>query len=145
LHVQVVEIGKKDFNLLSISEKKWVFIEGLFLVLTPLKLVTSYLSGEKYPTFTQVLPLLRRLKTFWMSSQDNLFSEDSSCAPIAEYVKLHEKSDRVDEVVIKLKVYCTTFTDAIHQALYRNEHRYLVGHIFGPSKQTDATSVEFGV
>jgi hypothetical protein len=36
-----------------------------------------------------------------MSSQDNLLTEDSSCAPIAEYVKLNEKSDRFDEIVSK--------------------------------------------
>jgi hypothetical protein len=71
--------GKQDFNrktLPSVSEKEWVFIEDIIcLILTPLKRITGYLSGEKYPTFAKALPMLRCLKTFWMS---HLFFGSSS-------------------------------------------------------------------
>jgi hypothetical protein len=57
---------KKAFNrktLPSMSEKVWIFIEGLCLVLTPFKRVTVYLSGEKYPTVASAVTLSEKIRS----------------------------------------------------------------------------------
>jgi hypothetical protein len=112
LHLETSD-GKREFNrkgLPKISEREWIFIEGLCWILTPFKNVTSFLSGDEYPTFTQALPLLQRLKTFLMSAADggDLFTKDSSCKPIADYVKQNEDFDDFDDVVRDLKACCVT-------------------------------------
>jgi hypothetical protein len=110
--------GKKEFNrkvLPSISEEEWIFIEGLCLILTPFKNVTSYLSGDKYPTFTRALPLLRQLKTFLTSADEDLFSKTSSCKPIAEYVKRYEDLCHFQVTLQKLKACCVTLLSTFRQ------------------------------
>ena len=79
--------GKKDFNrkkLPDIYEEDWALLSGLCIILKPFKDVTEILSGEKYPTFSQALPLLRTLENFL--SDHNLFSEDV----------IHRKPSHVD-------------------------------------------------
>ena len=61
-------------KLPDIYEEDWALLSGLCIILKPFKDVTEILSGEKYPTFSQALPLLRTLENFL--SDHNLFSED---------------------------------------------------------------------
>ena len=65
LHLSTTD-GRKEFNrkkLPLITEEEWIFLEGLCYILTPFKNATCLLSGELYPTFTQALPTLRKLKS----------------------------------------------------------------------------------
>ena len=77
--------GKKEFSnkiLPDVTEQDWVLIEGLCVILQPFKNVAEKLSTSKYPTFSQALPYLRRLKIFLQKAQDRLFTRETDVQPI---------------------------------------------------------------
>ena len=70
----------------------------------PFKDVTEILSGEKYPTFSQALPLLRTFENF--ESDQDLFNEDvinriSSHVDLRTYIG----EDSFSSTVLTLKNY----------------------------------------
>jgi len=84
--------------------KKNSFLSGLCTILKPFKDVTEILSGEKYPTFSQALPLLRTFENF--ESDQDLFNEDvinrkSSHVDLRTYIG----EDSFSSTVLTLKNY----------------------------------------
>lgn len=107
-HLKTVA-GRKEFNykkLPDVSEQDWVLIEGVCLVLQPFKNVTSKLSGNKYPTFSQALPYLRSLKMFLANAEENLFTKESDIIPVKEFVHKYIDEDYFQNVIIDLKMCC---------------------------------------
>jgi hypothetical protein len=101
--------GRKEFNykkLPDLSEQDWVLIEGICLVLQPFKNVTAILSGSKYPTFSQALPYLRRLKMFLVNAQEGLFTNETDIMPIKEFVAKYCDEEFFQNIICDLKACC---------------------------------------
>jgi hypothetical protein len=140
-HLRTSE-GKEEFNRQTLpptSEEEWIFIDGLCLVLTPFKNVTSYLSGNKYPTFTKALPQLRLSKTFLLSAQDYLLSNASSCGPAAEYCTLNEDFDNFHRIVQKFKACCAKLLEELNRRFEGMNIDILWVTLLDPQKQTNET------
>ena len=114
LHLETSD-GRKEFHnkkLRSISEVEWIFIESLCNVLTPFKNATCLLSGDSYPTFTQALPTLRKIKSFLMEgAEGNLLSIYSTCKPIADYMNKYDSEDHMMRIVRRLKTCCAVLLE----------------------------------
>ena len=112
-HLNTVD-GKREFNYKKIPdllEQEWVLIEGLCLILQPFKRVTSKLSGSKYPTFSQALPNLRRLKIFLIKAQDGLFTKETDVVPIKAFVEKYFNEEFFQDVIGDLKACCSVLLD----------------------------------
>jgi len=64
------------------------------------------LSGSKYPTFSQALPYLRRLKIFLEKAQDRLFTVETDVQPIKEFIDKYCEEEFFHLVLIDLKACC---------------------------------------
>jgi hypothetical protein len=107
--------GRKEFNqekFHTITEEGWIFIEGLCNILTTFKNATSLLRGDRYQTFTQALPTLRKLKSFLIDgAEGNLLLTCSTCKPIAAYMKKYESDEYFPLVVHNLKACCSVLLE----------------------------------
>ena len=61
LHHLTTASGKREFNcvwLPCITDENWCMIHAVSILLQPFASATSKLSGEKYPSFVQAMPML---------------------------------------------------------------------------------------
>eukprot|EP00815_Leptocylindrus_aporus_P004812 CAMPEP_0116058570 /NCGR_PEP_ID=MMETSP0322-20121206/5273_1 /TAXON_ID=163516 /ORGANISM="Leptocylindrus danicus var. apora, Strain B651" /LENGTH=250 /DNA_ID=CAMNT_0003542773 /DNA_START=797 /DNA_END=1546 /DNA_ORIENTATION=+ len=107
--------GKKEFQgtnskFPELTTEKWALIRGLRMLLKPFDSVTKYLSGEKYPSYTAAMPILREVKG--ILSNTTLFDmSDRACTN--KKFKLNFKRDFSEypffERVVNLLEECRIF------------------------------------
>jgi len=90
--------------------------------LQPFKNVTEKLSVSKYPTFSQALPYLRRLKIFLRKAQDRLFTRETDVQPKKKFMDKYSEEEFFHLIVIDLKACCRVLLNKFKIKIHRNEY-----------------------